>query len=191
MMITSVYRDRLGIEGTEIVGRSAFHAAEKNLPNLFVCMDNFGMARPELEQRLADKKVILLLRDPRDVVISHYFSFAKRATAVERAAFEVPDSIESEGPFRFATNSTYGMPRIIDFMNYWFNAVRRHPCALNVRYEDLRQNTEAAFMPVMRFLLPDASASEIERAVAACSFERMKEMEAAGSFGLDLLGWTS
>jgi len=187
VMITNVYRSRYGEMKPGIVGRSAFHAGQQAIPNLFVCLDNFGVARPDLEARLADKKVILLLRDPRDVAISHYFSFAKRASKIERTAYNVPDTVEAEGPYEFVINSVYGMPRIIDFMNYWFDAIGRHPSALIVRYEDLRRDTPAAFTPAMKLLLPDVSPEEIQNAVASADFSRMKQMEAEGSFGLDIL----
>ena len=95
-------------------------------------MDNFGLARSDLKARLASKKVILLLRDPRDVVTSHFFSFSKRATKIERIVSKVPDTVEADGPYEFAISPDYGMPRIIDFMNYWFDAVRDHPSALIV-----------------------------------------------------------
>jgi hypothetical protein len=187
VMITNIYRCRFGEAGSEIVGRSAFHARCDRVPNMFVCMDNFGLSRQELNKRLESKKVILLLRDPRDVVISHYFSFSKRATPVERIVNGVPDSVEADGPYKFAVHPEFGMPRIINFMNYWFTAVRNHQATLIVRYEDLRRNTIDAFTPVMKALLPDVTREEIEGAVAASEFDRMKKMEAEGSFGLDIL----
>lgn len=187
VMITNVYSSSLGVTGREIVGRSAFHAMHKHIPNLFVCMDNFGMPHGELEKRLTEKKVILLLRDPRDVVISHYFSFAKRASVIERIAYKVPDTVTADGPYQFAINPEFGMPRIIEFMNTWYKAAKRHPSAMIVKYEDLRADTVGAFTPVMRLLVPEASDKQIEDAVAAAQFNRMKSMEASGSFGLDIL----
>jgi len=187
VMITNVYRGSLGAAGTEIVGRSAFHAEHKGVPNVFVCMDNLGLAKAELEAKLANKKVILLLRDPRDVVISRYFSNAKRNTAVERALIGVPETVEADGPYQFVINPDFGISRIIEFMNYWFAAVQRHPSALIVRYEDLRRDTFAAFSPVMRLLMPEVSDEEIRKAIALADFDRMKAMEASGSFGLDIL----
>lgn len=187
VMITNVYRSSLGASGREIVGRSAFHTAHKDIPNVFVCMDNFGVAQAELETRLRDKKVILLLRDPRDVVISHYFSLAKRATAVERIVNKVPDTVAADGPYQFAINPVYGMPHIIRFINTWYKAAGQHPAAMIVRYEDLRVDTVGVFAPVMRLLAPETNDKQIEDAVSAAQFDRMKNMEATGSFGLDIL----
>ena len=187
MMMTNVYQSRFGATGGEIVGRSAFHATRKYIPDVFVCMNNFGLTKSELEAKLANKKIILLLRDPRDVAISSYFSNAKRSTKVERIARKVPDTVGIDGPYQFAINPDFGMPRIIDFMNYSFAIVRHHPSALIVRYEDLRKDTARAFAPVMRFLFPDVTDGEIRDAVLATDFDRMKISEAEGSFGLDLL----
>ncbi len=186
VMITNVYRKSLGATGHEIVGRSTFHDAHKQIPNLFVCLDNFGLAKPELENRLKDKRVILLLRDPRDVVISKYFSVTKRASEIERVANNVRDAAV-DGPYRFAINPDVGMPHIISFMNYWFEAAQRHPAAMIVKYEDLRSDTVGAFARVMRLLAPGTTDEEIREAVEAAQFDRMKNLEAKGSFGLDIL----
>jgi hypothetical protein len=187
VMISNAYRGHLGSGASGLVGRSDFHKARPDLPNIFVSMDNFGVPRDDFERRLAGKKVLMLVRDPRDVAISHYFSYAKRASAVERVSAGVPDTVEAEGPFAFATNPHYGMIRIIDFLNHWSAVVRRHPQGLMMKYEDLRAGTEEHFATVMKLIEPGIGGDHIRAAVEAADFERMKEKEAQGSFGLDIL----
>lgn len=187
VMISNAYRKRLNLSDKELVGRSDFHMARPGLPNIFVSMDNFGVPKEELERRMAGKKIVLLVRDPRDVVISHYFAFVKRSSEIERLSYRVPDSVEADGPFAFAINPDCGMIKIIEFMNYWSAAVRRHPEALMVRYEDIRANTEEQFAAVMKHIQPDVTADEIHTAVLAGDFERMKQKEAQGKFGLAIL----
>lgn len=187
VMISNVYKKRFGLGEGELVGRSAFHSARRDLPNVFVAMDNFGVPRDDLKSRMAGKKIVLLLRDPRDVVISLFFTFAKRSSKIERRSYGVPDSVEADGPFAFANNPHYGMIKIIEFMNYWAAAVRLRPETLMVRYEDLKANTEEQFAAVMKFIQPDVMADEIRAAVEAADFDRMKEKEAQGAFGLSIL----
>jgi hypothetical protein len=187
VMITNVYGDRFGDKRPGIVGRSAYHAKHESIPNIFVCMDNIGIPREELEQKLKSKKVILLLRDPRDIAVSLYFHYSKRATKIERIVSHVPDSVEADGPYKFAINRNYGLPQIISFMNYWFGALHRHADGLIVKYEDMRQNPVESFTPAMKMLLPDVESDEVQRAIELSDFEKMKQMEAQGSFGLDIL----
>jgi hypothetical protein len=187
VMISNAYRTRFHLNDKELVGRSDFHRSWPDLPNIFVSMDNFGVPKEELERRMTGKKIVLLVRDPRDVVISHYFTFVKRSSEIERLSYGVPATVEADGPFAFAINPDYGMIRIIEFMNYWSAAVRRHPSALMVRYEDLRANTEGQFAPVMKLIQPDVTPEEIHQGVMAGDFERMKHKEAQGSFGLTIL----
>jgi hypothetical protein len=187
VMISNAYRKRMNLSDRELVGRSDFHKERPNLPNIFVSMDNFGVPKEELERRMAGKKIVLLVRDPRDVVISHYFAFVKRSSEIERLSYRVPDSVEEDGPFAFAINPHCGMIKIIDFMNYWSAAVRRHPGALLVRYEDIKANTVEQFATVMKYIQPDVTADEIHMAVLAGDFERMKQKEAQGTFGLSIL----
>lgn len=187
VMISGAYRKRFNLSSTELVGRSDFHKAHPGVPNIFVAMDNFGVAREELERRMAQKKIVLLLRDPRDVVISHYFAFAKRSSEIERLSYGVSETVEADGPFAFAVNPDCGMIKIIEFMNYWSAAVRRHPQAMMVRYEALRSNTEEEFAAVIRRIQPDVTEEEIRFAISEGDFSRMKEREAQGSFGLSIL----
>lgn len=187
VMISRIYQRRLGLPETAIVGRSEFRRWHADAPSLFVAMDNFGMSREELKRRLLEKKVVLLLRDPRDIVVSWYFHVSKRSTAGERAVFRIPDSVGNQRLYDFAMNPDHGMPRIIDFMNFWFDAVRRQPDAIIVKYEDLRSRPEEAFAPVIRLLQPDVTAEEIHDAVEYAEFSRMKKREGEGSFGLDIL----
>jgi hypothetical protein len=187
VMISNAYRKRLNLGDTELVGRSEFHKTWPSVPNIFVAMDNFGISREELERRMAGKKIVLLLRDPRDVVISQYFSISRRSSEIERLIRGVPDTIQAEGPFSYAVNPSYGMLKIIDFMNYWSAAVRRHPEAVMVRYEALRADTEDQFGAVMKHIQPDVTAEEVQMAVSAGDFSRMKEKEALGTFGLSIL----
>lgn len=187
VMISGVYRKRFKLGDTDLVGRSEFHKARPGVPNIFVAMDSFGVPREELERRMAGKRIVLLLRDPRDVVISQYFSISKRSSKIERLVRGVPDTVEADGPFSYAVNPHYGMIRIIDFMNYWSAAVRRHPRSIMVKYETLRTDTENQLAAVMKFIQPDVTAEELQLAVSAGDFSRMKEKEAQGTFGLSIL----
>ena len=58
---------------------------------------------------------ILLLRDPRDVIISYYFQITKRIpdSAAKNNIMEISDIVSDEN---------LGFKRIVDFMNIWYSS---------------------------------------------------------------------
>jgi hypothetical protein len=187
MMMSRVYTQRLGVDIPHLIGSSEFERQAPSCPRLFVAMDNIGLTREAMLARIEQKKIILLLRDPRDIVVSLYFHFCKRSTLKERLAFNVPDDLESRGLFDFVMNPTLGLKRIIEFEEFWRNAVERRPDTLVLHYEELRKDAEGGLGRMMRLMGTEASADEIAAAVAFSSFENMKKLEAQQSFGAGLL----
>ena len=145
VMITHIYRSRLGLPPSHLIGSQEFEGVAPAAPRLFVAMDNIGLARDALAARLAARKTVLLLRHPRDVAVSLYFHFAKRSTVLERMAFGIPADVERHGIFAFVTNPQYGLPRIVDFMNHWARALDGHSNAVTLRYEGRKAAPEQGF----------------------------------------------
>jgi hypothetical protein len=187
VMISRVYQIRLGLPDSAIVGRSGFHRLHPGIPNIFIAMDNFNLPRQTLLQHLQKRKVIFLLRDPRDVAVSLYFHFAKRATQTERQIYSVPESVQEKGVYDFVMSADFGITKVVDFMNFWFAALQHHPRAVIIRYEELRQDPEHVFEPVMKLLQPNVTQDELRAAVEFASFERMKEKEASSAYGVEIL----
>ena len=187
VMITQIFRTRLGLPPSHLIGSNEFEALAPSAPKAFIAMDNIGIPRDELKARCAGKAVVILLRDPRDVAVSLYFHFAKRSTPLERMAFGIPADVERNGIFAFVMNESYGLPQIIDFMNYWSRALAEAPHAAVLRYEDLKADPDAGLRRVMDIVSPGTTPEEIGAAVQFAAFDKMKAMEAQGSFGVDIL----
>ncbi|MCC7272031.1 MAG: sulfotransferase domain-containing protein [Alphaproteobacteria bacterium] len=122
------------------------------------------------------KRVLLQVRDPRDVVVSYYF----QATTRRHAAFP------SE-PFRgalaqFVRHPTGGIPAIVAFYNAWA-AGRGEPARfLLLAYEDLRADTRVALRATLDLVgLPPLPDADLDAVIADCSFARMRALEAAGA----------
>ncbi len=117
------------------------------------------------------KKVILLVRDPRDVVVSNYFGKVKRMT-------EYTGHLSS-----FLRRDRDSIDSIIRFYNIW--AENRHiPSGfLLVRYEDMQVNTPKEIRRVVDFLgLGEISDDLIQEAVEFARFDNMRDMEARDAF---------
>ncbi len=117
---------------------------------------------------LKRKKIIFLIRNPRDVVVSLYHDLTKRNFLFKGSMSEF---IKSE----------WGIDKIISFMNYWGKEMRkRKDDFLILRFEDMKEDTGRELKRVLNFLgLPYDNAT-IKEIVKFGSFENMRKIEKEG-----------
>jgi hypothetical protein len=118
------------------------------------------------KRRYRDKKVLLLVRDPRDVVVSMYFERTKRERAYDGTLSE------------FLREERGSLATILGYYDVWARerAVPRALCL--VRYEDLRAEPARELRRILAFLgLAHVSDEHVAAAVAYASFENMRSME--------------
>ena len=116
-------------------------------------------------------RVLLMVRDPRDVLISYYFQRMRR----------------NQNPYKgsiddFISEPNGGLETIISFYNAW--AAQRHvPTAFHlVRYEDLRADTMASLRAAVAFVgAGDIGDATLAEAIEYASFERVQERERTGT----------
>jgi len=140
----------------------------KTPSELVVCKDEYRFSR-----------VILLVRDIRDLAVSAYFQMSKR-----RGKFGGTLS-------DFLHNERGGVSTMIRFHNIW--AQQRHQARgfLLVRYEDLHRDAERELRRMVDFLdLGQVSDETLSRAVEFASYQNMRKREtgpasAAGPNRLD------
>jgi Sulfotransferase domain len=117
------------------------------------------------------RKVIYLVRDPRDVALSLY-NFRRKYLSV---GDDYP--VERYVAERF-------LPGDLDVpwnehVGSWLGARREHPGFLLIRYEDLRQDPARELGRVASFLGRAADASALAQAVEKSSAQRMRDLEKA------------
>jgi hypothetical protein len=122
----------------------------------------------------ADVPYVVLYRDLRDVAVSHYFYVRRTPWHPENEAYS-GRSVE-EGLCYFGRTL---LPDFVDWMRSWRE--RRHPeQSIELRYEDLLDDTEGAFRRVASHFGLDASPPTIERIVAENRFEAMSDGRSRG-----------
>lgn len=119
-----------------------------------------------------DKKVIFLVRDPRDVIVSSYFEYTKRGKGEV-----VDEDIELS---EFIKLDHTGIEKIVDYMNLWYQAQDQFDDFLLLRYEDLKERPEKKFSRLIKFLNIDLDEEVLQEAVEKSSFENMREAEKSG-----------
>lgn len=118
------------------------------------------------------RKVLLMVRDPRDVLVSFYFHKSRRD-----AAFS--GSIED-----FVRQRRGGIETIVTFYNIWA-ANQAVPSGFHmVAYEDLKRDTVGELRQALDFLgIRGVSDETINGAVEFCDFDNMRRMEASNTLG--------
>ena len=116
-------------------------------------------------------RVLFMVRDPRDVLISYYFQRTRRNQNLYKGSI---------GDFISEPNG--GLETIISFYNAWA-AQRDVPAAFHlVRYEDLRADTTTSLREALSFVgsgdIPDETLAE---AIEHASFERVQQRERTGA----------
>jgi hypothetical protein len=148
-----------------------------------VCFDHDGIADPLVAgrthahsyERYCKKKVVLLVRDPRDVLVSYYYHRTKRLNET----FEMGD---------FLRDKNWGIDRMIPFMNDWY-AHRDVPAEfLLLRYEDMHADIEAELERLLSFLgMGDVAQSVMREAADYASFDSMRSLSTKSLQGVSIL----
>jgi hypothetical protein len=117
-------------------------------------------------------RVIYIVRDPRDVVLS-YYDFERKYRSIDDN-FPL-DSYVSEfvqGRTRSASWGTWG-----ENVGTWLAAREGRPGFLLLRYEDMLKDTETSAATIARFFQIEASREQLRSAVQRSSVHEMRALE--------------
>jgi hypothetical protein len=122
------------------------------------------------------RRVVHLIRDARDTLVSYYFQVCKR------------EKVFSGDMAAFLRDPCYGARKLIRFYTLWFQN-RREPSAFVVeRYEDLHRDAAGRLRALLHFLGIEGAVDEAARvAVEFASFENMRRLEAGQAFNRDMM----
>ena len=121
--------------------------------------------RVEHYRRYRRKRVILLVRDPRDTLVSYYFHRTRR----QGERYSTIDE--------FAGHPWWGADRLVSFVRDWHRHSAVPQGFLIVRYEDLHRDAVSELQKILAFAgLPSVSIDQIRQAVQYASFENMRQL---------------
>ncbi len=114
------------------------------------------------------KKVLLLVREPKDVIVSSYFQKTKREEAFTGSLSE------------FLQDEKGGYKTLIEYYNIWHLNAETPRAFLCISYEQLHADTVKTLRRVIDFLeIPDIQDAIIQEAVDYASFTQMRKRETA------------
>ncbi|MGB3296260.1 MAG: sulfotransferase domain-containing protein [Phormidesmis sp.] len=140
----------------------AFSEAVPTIPSIKPMHEKYG----QFGNRYDGQKVILLVRDPRDAIVSRYHQH-KASLGFDRL-----DQYVCEGP---------DLAAYIQFYNDWQTHRDRAEDLLVVRYEDMKADTYPEIERIFQFLDLPVTPAEIRAAIDYASFKNMRKMEVEGS----------
>jgi hypothetical protein len=133
----------------------------------------YRTARAESNERsrYRGKRIVFLARDPRDIVVSSYYSRTKRSQPREAYTGDLETLIDSER----------GFDRILDFLNVWARNQHVPAAFLLVRYEDLHADTGRELRRILDFIgVQEVDDAIVDDAVDFASFDNLRKIEEAG-----------
>ena len=116
------------------------------------------------ERKFEDKKVILLIRDPRDVVVSSYFHAVYRQYVFNGSISD------------FIRSNKFGIKKIIDFQKKWVSSADIPQDFICLKYEDFKKQPLDSFQRLLDFINEKKiSKQKIRKTLELFSFKNMKK----------------
>lgn len=148
------------------------------VPTIDISHDDYAHLKPPADverskARYKGKKIVFLVRDPRDTLVSFYFQYTRRGGQ------QLANDREFKGTIsELLRHRIGGIDTLATFYNVWADQ-RSVPAAfMLLRYEDLHAAPAATLCKLLEFLeFPHASDKMLESVVSYCSFENMRRME--------------
>ncbi len=187
VMLSRFYQNKHGLAEGRLLECDNFHLDDHHIPTVFFTHDNYLKGFTKRKNSKIDyyhKKVILLVRDPRDVAVSQFYQWRYRMQPRKMRLNKYPHNQEDVSMYDFVLNKDVGLPKIIEFLNLWASEIGKMDHVLVIRYEDLHSRTEDVLKQILAFMATPGTDEEIKETVAFASYENMKKLEQRRVFSL-------
>jgi hypothetical protein len=122
--------------------------------------------------------VTLLVRDPRNVVVSWFFERTRRYAAVWGHSADSPAELPA------FVRSEYGIALVLRWMQDWAEQLDVPARLRSFRYEDFHADPATSARALLAWLgIPAIDETALREAVLASSFDAMRSLEASGATG--------
>jgi hypothetical protein len=188
VMVSRYYQLLHGIPEGVLLGFENYHRRASEIPRIFFTHDNYIKDYTgELDSKASfyGKKVVLLVRNPKDIAVSQYFQWQHRMRPAKKKLNKYPAHGARVSAWDFVMDENVGLPGVIDYLNLWAREAEHVEDLLVVRYEDMRADPGAVLARVMEFMNEAPARPEaISQAVEYASVENMRKLEEKSVFWL-------
>jgi Sulfotransferase domain len=180
VMLSRAYQLKGGLDARELLDFDNLKKSDPQLPAVFFTHNNYlrdYTGNAESKSHFKGKRVVLLVRDPRDVAVSQFFQWQFRMRPNKKFINDYPPHGADIGIWDFVLDKDAGLPRTVDYFNGWARAIPELKDVLLVRYEDMRKDPGAVLAEILAFTGTQVSAQQVQEAVEFAAYDNMKKME--------------
>lgn len=185
LMVAKIYEELTGYNIEDILNNRNTNYIDKRtgkrLPHVFFShgYQNIDICRGNYfpKEFYKNKKVFLLARDPRDVVVSHYYYMRWNKKVINcslsdfvRFNFE-DENIKKDYFFRF------GIKHIMNYMNAWISEASIFKDFYVAYYEDFKENVYDQMKKLLSFIEINVPEEVLAEAIEFGSFDSMRALE--------------
>jgi hypothetical protein len=187
VMLSRFYQIAYGVPEGRMLEFDNLKRANPAIPSVFFTHGNYlrnYTGNWTDKREFYGKKIVMLVRDPRDIAVPQYFQWKYRMRRVKKMLNDYPAHGADVSIFDFVMNPDVGLPEILAFLGMWEHEL---PCVAGcvvVRYEDMRADPESALRRVLAFLGTPGTDAQIRDTVAYAAYDNMKQLEQKRVFWL-------
>ena len=120
-------------------------------------------------EKFGDKKIVFLIRDPRDVLVSSWYHLKYR------------ENIYQKDLSSFIREPLTGIDKVIRFFNQWIAQKDHFKNFIYLAYEDFHKDPYKTFYQLFDFMGLEINEDHLKKAVEGGDFNAMKKMESSGN----------
>lgn len=182
--LSGFFQARFGIPEGELLGFDNFHRVNPEVPRIRFTDDKYVSAytgNRDSKRDYYNSRVLLLVRDPRDIAVSNYFQWVNTVNPYKKKFHKLSSRAGEVSLFEYVMDEDYGIPRTIKFLNGWQAELQKTKDHLVISYEEMRASPEQILRKVTAFMKIAADDEQIAHATEYASMENMRKIEKSGS----------
>ncbi len=185
VMLSRFYQVKHGLGESELIGFDNLKRLNPAIPSVFFSHNNYLRDYTKnwhSKAHFRGKRIVLLVRDPRDVAVSQFFQWKYRMRPSKKLLNDYPPDGADISLFDFVMNPDCGVPKIIRYFNGWEEAIPELKDVLVVRYEDMRTEPAKWLEKILEFIGTPGTGDQVREAIEFAAYENMKKLEEKKTF---------
>jgi hypothetical protein len=180
VMLSRAYQLKGNLDASQLLDFDNLKHLDPQLPAVFFTHNNYlrdYTGNAQSKSHFQGKRIVLLVRDPRDVAVSQFFQWQFRMRPNKKFINDYPPHGADIDAWQFVLDKEAGVSRIIEYFNGWAQAIPELRDVLIVRYEDMRKDPAAVLARILDFTGTAVTAAQVQEAVDFAAYDNMKKME--------------
>ena len=180
VMLSRAYQLKGNLDASELLDFDNLKKRDSQLPAVFFTHNNYlrdYTGNQHSKSHFQGKRIVLLVRDPRDVAVSQFLQWQFRMRPNKKFINDYPPHGATIDAWDFVLDKEAGVPRIVDYFNGWAHVIPEVQDILVVRYEDMRKDPGVVLARILAFTGTEVTAEQVEEAVDFAAYDNMKKME--------------